>query len=904
MPAPVQGLPRINLRRDDSAVEATVEPIADDVPPMTEAAPAPLPTAHARRSNGAARRPRLPADQGERPANGGGPRPPNGNGAGMAQRAAPAAPPPRLPRLPMIESGAAPIVFPRQLPKVPGNGADGGHAYAPPKLAPVRQPAPIEAAPQPAPMPRPPASQPAAAPPAPPREPPAPPRAAVAPAPEPMPPAAAVGGHVGRGELAGLKAQSDLSNCVLPLLEALNWRGDPRHVAEAVPHFVDTVDITSFRNMMATLHFESRPVSVRLNHVDPRLMPCLFLPEGRDALLLLGLEADHIRAYDGGQAAYVSVPRARWKGTAYFFRRLEEDDFLPQAQKVGWMSALGERFRSLFYQSLGLTLILNILALVTPLFVMAVYDKVIATGSMSTLAYLAVGVGIAITCDLVLREVRTRITSFIGARLDNIVGTAIFRKILFLPPAYTERASVGAQVARIKDFETIREFFTGPMALMIIELPFTVVFFLAIAFLAGPLVLVPIVMLLMFVVLSMVFTPLVRSSVGKAGRASSKRQELVVETLNTMRAVKYCGAEPTWLERYRNLSARSSLSAFVTGQLSSLVQTTSQFLMTASGVATIVFGVFRVLEGTMTVGALVATMILVWRVLAPLQMGFISITRLTQVKSSISQINNLMNIRAEREAHTLVTPLKRFQGYVSFNRVSLRYSPDADPALVGVSFEINPGEIVTVVGGNGSGKSTVLKLLAGIYVPQAGNIRIDNQDIRQMDVIELRHAVGYVPQTFQFFYGTIAQNLRLAYPTATDADLRWACEQAGVLEDVLALEQGSGKWKRSGFEVRLGDSAAGHMPTSLLQRLNLARGYLKRAPIMLFDEPGNGLDFASDQKFMATVEAMRGTTTVFIVTHRPSHLRIADKILWLEQGAVKAFGPAAEVRKQMPKDLL
>jgi len=297
-------------------------------------------------------------------------------------------------------------------------------------------------------------------------------------------------------------------------------------------------------------------------------------------------------------------------------------------------------------------------------------------------------------------------------------------------------------------------------------------------------------------------------------------------------------------------------------------------------------------------------MILVWRVLAPLQTAFVSLTRLTQVKSSISQINNLMNIRGERDQHAIVNPIKQMEGFVTFARVSIRYSPESDPALVGVSFELEPGEVLCIVGGNGSGKSTALKLLAGMYAPQAGSIRIDNMDIRQMDTVELRHAVAYVPQIVQFFYGTIAQNLRLAHPTATLEDLYAACERAEVLDDILALEQGSGKWRREGFEVRIGDQSSGQMPTSLLQRLNLARGYLKKSPIILFDEPGNGLDFKGDQAFMRTVDAMRGETTVLMVTHRPSHLKLADKILWLEYGNVRAFGPAAEVLQQMPKDFV
>jgi len=704
--------------------------------------------------------------------------------------------------------------------------------------------------------------------------------------------------------LAALSDATDLSNCLLPLLNSLNWRGDKRHVAEALPHFTNALDVTAFRNVMATLHYQSRPLKLDLTRIDRRLFPCLFLPENGDAMVLLGYEPDGLRVFDGGLNEERILPRGKVKGTAYFFSEIDLDDLQSSQGKVGWFRAVSERFRSLVYQTLGITFVLNILALVTPLFVMAVYDKVVATKSLPTLAFFAFGVGIAIVCDMVLRMIRSKIMAFIGARLDNIVGIAIFHKILFLPPAFTERATIGAQVARIKDFETIRDFFTGPMALVMFELPFVLIFIITIAVLGGPVAFVSIIMIACFLILGLVITPLLRNSVSRAARASSKKQELIVETLSGMRAVKYCGAEQRWMERFREYSASAALDSFYTAQLSAAMQTISHILMISAGLGTIIFGVFRVLNGDMTVGGLVASMILVWRVLAPLQTGFISLTRVTQVKSSITQINGLMNIKGERDQHALVTPIKQMEGFVTFARVSIRYSPDSDPALVGVSFDIEPGEVLCVVGGNGSGKSTVLKLLAGMYAPQAGSIRVDNMDIRQMDTVELRHAVGYVPQTIQFFYGTIAQNLRLADPTATETDLYAACEKAEVLDDVLALKQGSGKWARSGFDVRIGDSAFGQMPTSLLQRLNLARGYLKKSPIMLFDEPGNGLDYAGDQAFMRAVDSMRGETTVLMVTHRPSHMKLADKILCLEYGNVRAFGPSAEVLAQMPKDFV
>jgi len=729
------------------------------------------------------------------------------------------------------------------------------------------------------------------------------------PLPEPMGTGGPVSGastieKVGRAALAALKDQTDLSHCLMPLLDALNWRGDPRHIAEAVPHFVDSIDLTSFRNIMATLHYESRPLSLRLNKVDPRLYPCLFLPKNGDAMVLINSQRGKINVYDGGKEAFREIARDNTEGEALFFSSVDPDEILPQQQKLGWFRAVNERFRSLFYQTLGLTFFLNVLALATPLFVMGVYDKVVATGSLPTLAFFAVGVSIAIICDLVLRYIRTRILAHIGARLDNIVGIAIFHKILFLQPAFTERSTIGSQVARIKDFETIRDFFTGAMALTLLELPFVVIFIIVIAMLGGAVAFVPIIMVALYGILTLIFTPVIRAAVSRAARAGGQKQELVVETLGGMRAIKYCGAEATWLDRFRKLSARSALHGFYASQYSALVQTISHVLMIAAGVGTIVFGVFRILNGDMSIGGLVASMMLVWRVLGPLQTGFVSMARITQVRASIGQINSLMNIRAEREQHSIVNPIKRMDGFVSFSRVSIRYSPDADPALVGVSFDIGPGEVVAVVGGNGSGKSTALKLMVGMYQAQAGSIRIDNQDIRQLDPVELRHAVAYVPQNVEFFYGTIAQNLRLAHSTASDEDLRWACYKAGVLEEIEAMEQGSGKWKKAGFEVRIGDSGAGQMPTSVLQRLNLARGYLKRSPIMLFDEPGNGLDFEGDQVFMRMVDELRHNTTCMIVTHRPSHLKICDKIVWLEYGNVRAYGPADEVLSQMPKDFL
>jgi len=712
-------------------------------------------------------------------------------------------------------------------------------------------------------------------------------------------------GFAAKYPLDELTTSTDLSACLMPLLRAMQWRGTNRQIAEALPHFTEELDITGFLNVMANLHFGCRQVRTRLDRIDERLMPCLFVPRHGPAMVLVRPSGLDVRAFDPELGMETNLEAGDWEGTAYLFNRLEQETTDRRAGKATWFTTIVGRFRRVLYQMLGLTLVLNLFALATPLFVMAVYDRVIATGSLTTLAYFGIGVVIALACDLLLRFVRASALMYVGARLDNILGNAVFQRILFLPPAMLEHATIGAQVSRIKDFETVRDFFTGPMALVFLELPFVVVFIVVIAFLGGPIAFVPLAMLALMALMALlgfIVAPMVRAAVTEATRSGSKRQGFIVETLSTLRTLKFCAAEGAWLDRFRDLSARAAMGSFRIAQYTALINTLSHVLMIAAGTATIAFGVFRVFEGEMTVGALVASMILVWRVLAPLQTGLVTLGRLTQVRSSIGQINNLMTMKPEGAADRASVSNRRVEGRVAFSRVSMRYSAAADPALVGVSFTVEPGEVVSVIGGNGSGKSTMIKLMLGIYMPQAGSIRVGRRDVRQFDPIELRRTIAYVPQEAEFFCGTIAQNLRLADPVASDEDLRWAVDQAGILEDVLALEEGSGKWRRTGFEVRVGDARTWQLLGSLLQGLNLARGYLKRAPVLLLDEPGVGLDTSGDKKLMETIESLRGNTTVFLVTHRPSHRRLADKTVWLDGGHLRAFGPSADVEKLIPSD--
>ena len=694
--------------------------------------------------------------------------------------------------------------------------------------------------------------------------------------------------------LGAFRAITDMAQCLQPLLAALEWRGDPRQVAEALPHFADTLDLTGLRNVMARLGFRSRPVRVQGGRLDRRLLPCLVVPRKGAAFVVLGEEDGRARIFEGAAAAERTLAWSLVEGTAYHFRA-EEAEPAPAAGRRGWFATLAARFRAAMVPILGLTVALNLLALAPPLFIMLVYDRVIAGHSPDTLAHLLAGLAIALGADLALRGLRARTLAFIGARLDVLVGCAVFERILGLPAATTERAGVGAQIARLKEFDRLREAFTGPLGLALLELPFAVIFLVAIAVLGGSLVFIPLGFVALYALAAWACEGPVRRRVGAATAAVARRQAFLVEALATQGAIRALAGEAAWLARFREIAAAAALANLRAQRAAAALQAVTHTLMTAAGVLTLGLGALEVMEGALSAGALVAVMALVWRTLAPLNAGMAALTKLEQVRASVGHLDRLMQLRPEREAACVGLPRRHFAGRVGLARVSFRYAAEAEPALLGVQLDIQAGEVVAVSGANGAGKSTLLKLVAGLYQPQAGSIHIDGLNIRQIDPIQLRQTIAYAPQSLRLFHGTVAQNVRLSEPTASDAQVEEAARLAGVLDDILALPEG--------FATRLNDETMRRLPEGFRQRIGLARAYLRRPAVLLLDEPANGLDAAGDRALVEAIGALRGRTTIIMVTHRPSHMRLADRLVVMEAGQVRAAGRPDQVIPQLTEGL-
>jgi ATP-binding cassette, subfamily C, bacterial LapB len=690
------------------------------------------------------------------------------------------------------------------------------------------------------------------------------------------------------GNMDQFVGSSTAGSCLMPLLDKLGWRGEARHLVEALPHFIDDLDFDDVRTILANLNYGTTALSMRLCDLRPSQLPCLFSTDGQHIGVIFSRDGDTLSIFDGKTKTEGTIDAGRTKGTAYLVNQEDALESSP-AQKAtdSWIWNVVGRFKRLIVQTFAISFITNITALMVPIFIMGVYDRVISTRSAETLAYFVAGILLIIGVEAALRIIRGRALAYLGARIDALVGGASFQQLLNMPVSMTESAPVATQLNRLRQFEGVREIFTGPLAAAAFDLPFVIVFLAAIFVIAGSIGWVPVTLIFAFTLFGFVMAPIMKKAMAESGEIRNTRQNFLIELVSKQRTLKQCAAEDIWRNRFYSISERASVANARTARINMFIQTVAQALMTISGVATLAIGTLYAMQGDLTIGALIATMAFVWRVLGPIQSIFLSFSRISQVSQSLKQIDGLMKLPLERNSGKLPSFFRTFKGGISLNNVSLRFSAGSEPALMGAALTVTPGEFIAINGSNGAGKSTLLKVIAGLYKPQAGSVSLDGLDIRQLDAGEMRNSIAYLPQNATFFYGTIAQNLRLADPTASDKDIDKALSDAGLTDYVASLPEGANS--------RFSQEDFANLAGGVRQRLNLARAYVKNAPMLLLDEPAFGLDDAADEALVNKLMALKGKSTILMVTHRPSHMRLADRLVYLDQGRVALDGPPGAV---------
>ncbi len=691
----------------------------------------------------------------------------------------------------------------------------------------------------------------------------------------------------------GRKTRNKWEVCVCALALTLEPLCDWRRLSDSLPYGLRSYGQDEFLDSIANFGYLARPAYLHPEDIDERLMPCLFIAEGRGDPYVL-VSKNHV--YDCRAGKFLqNVPDMA--GEVWFFEEYSEarSPLSTQSRKVTgktWFGAVLKRFVSSYWQVLAVGFFINLAALSAPLFIMTVYDRVISAHTPDVLMMLSVGVGIALVLEWFLRQTQSKILSGFSSRLDNVVSNHIFGRLLSLSPGYIERASVPAQVARMKTFESVRDFFSGGVFLSLLEMPFSVIALLTIAVIAGPLCLVPVAVTVLYLGLFALVWRKVKVSIRDAAKATSARQQFSLETFEKIASIRAFGLTGIWQKKYEELVAREVHTHFKLQWMGNLGETLAHGLTIMSSVAVVGFGVQMIWAGQMSAGALVATMILCWRVLTPFYSLCTMIPRLDQLRNSIRQVNELMNIEEERALGETPKQNKGWKGHVVFNNVGLRYPGDVNPVFSGLSFNVKPGEVALITGDNGSGKTSLLKLILGMYSPQAGSIQIDSHDIRQFDAQDLRRHIAYISQYPHFFEGTIESNMRLANPLASDKEIKMALMQANVWDDVVSLPKG--------LQSPLGTEGASYISSNMAFRLCLARAYLHRAPILLIDElPNSLMNDAAGRELIDSLLRMKKGRTVFMVTYRNDLVPMADQVIVLRRRHAPIVGDSKVVTQKL-----
>ncbi|QHA81564.1 type I secretion system permease/ATPase [Pseudomonas mediterranea] len=645
---------------------------------------------------------------------------------------------------------------------------------------------------------------------------------------------------------------------------------------------------------------QARVLRRGLGEISPLNLPVmLLLAGGRCAVLrrwhedgralILPCEAD-----GGEQWVSREELTADYAGQALFARPRHELEDLrsPLVPRVeAWFRDTLKLSRWLYSDAILASLLINLLGLMVPLFVMQTYDRVVPNQATSTLWVLAVGLLIGTGFELVLRVVRAHLLDSAGKKTDVILSATLFERITGMAMK-ARPVTIGGFAQSIHDFQGLREFLTAVTLTSLIDLPFAVLMLLVIGLLGGWLVVIPVVAFPITVIFAMIIQVRLRDTVQKSLALGGQRQALLIETLGGLETLKACSAESERQHQWESTHGALTRLDSHARNLSALATNGTLFLQQLAGMTTIVAGVYSIIAGNLSVGALVASYMLGSRVLAPLGQIAGLITRYQQAQLTMRSTDALMALPQERDARQRPLDRTQLQGALDVHGVTFHYNDQSTPALSNASFQLKAGERVGIIGRSGSGKSTLARLLMGFYEPQEGQLLLDGLDLRQLDIADLRQQIGYVAHDLPLLAGSLRDNLTLGARYISDARMLEVAELTGVGE--LARQH------PQGFDRPVGERGQ-LLSGGQRQAVLLARALLLDPPILLLDEPTSAMDNSSEDTLRQKLHTHIQGKTLLLVTHRTSMLSLVDRLVVLDNGRIVADGPKEVVIEALRK---
>jgi ATP-binding cassette, subfamily C, bacterial LapB len=637
-----------------------------------------------------------------------------------------------------------------------------------------------------------------------------------------------------------------------------------------------------------------------LNSISTLNLPVLLLlKDGRSAVLRQWGPKDQAQILpcetDGG-AQWVSREQlaSQYSGQAFFARprhELEEtrNPLVPRIE--AWFRDTLKLSRWLYTDAILASLLINLLGLTIPLFVMQTYDRVVPNQATATLWVLAIGLFVAMGFELLLKLLRAHLLDTAGKKTDVVLSATLFERITGMSMK-ARPATVGGFAQSIHDFQGLREFLTAVTLTSLIDLPFSFLMIAVIWLIGDWLVLIPLLAFPITALFAFIVQARLRDTVEKSLQLAAQRQALLIETLGGLETLKACSAESERQHQWERTHGALTRLDIHARKLAALATNGTQFFQQFAGMATIVAGVYSIIAGNLSVGALVACYMLGSRILAPLGQIAGLITRYQQARLTMTSTDALMALPQERQAKQRPLDRTQLHGALELRQVTFSYPGQSTPALANVSLRMNAGERVGIIGRNGSGKSTLARLLMAFYSADEGQILLDNLDLRQLDVADLRHQIGYVAHDLPLLAGSLRDNLTLGARYISDARMLEVAEMTGVVD--LARQH------PQGFDRPVGERGQ-LLSSGQRQAVLLSRALLLDPPILVLDEPTSSMDNTSEDLLRTRLHACAQGKTLILITHRASMLSLVDRLIVLDNGHIVADGPKEAVIEALRK---
>jgi ATP-binding cassette subfamily C protein LapB len=561
---------------------------------------------------------------------------------------------------------------------------------------------------------------------------------------------------------------------------------------------------------------------------------------------------------------------------------------VPKPRLAAWLTEPMARNKATYWKVALAAVFINIFGLLTSLFTMTVYDRVVPNNATSSLIALTIGLGIVIIFDFILKMLRAYFVDHAGAQIDRDIGESVFERLLKMR-LELKKGSTGALAGMMRELEALRDFFASATLTAVVDVPFIFLTLLIVWIIGGPVVIVPAIMVPLVILIAWLTHPAMERLSAQAMGEGLLKQSVLVEAIGGLETVKTAGAGPLlskrWLravEQHSDCSLRQRLVAAI-----GVTFATSAGTISYAGV--VIIGVNLIAERELTMGGLIACSILAGRAIAPLAQISQLLTRMTATRTAYRQINEMMEMPSEGPEGVPIK-LAAVEGKIEFRNVGFRYPGAPERALDALGFTINPGEHVALLGRVGSGKSTIARLILGLYPPEEGLIMIDGTDIRQLDPADLRTHVGAAMQESVLLTGSVRENIQLGRPQVPDEELLRVCQISGTHQFMGQIA--------NGYDLRLADRGEG-LSGGQKQSIAIARALAGRPPIMVMDEPSSAMDAQTEGALIQRLQEEFKGRTLILITHRPPLLQLVQRIILLDQGKVVSDGPRDNVLKQI-----